>query len=444
MTSERKTQIILGALLFCAFLIRVIPAFNALDFPERFCRPDTPTYLDPAQLLLEGKFFGTGRAPGYILFAAFAQWLSYAYHPFLLAVWGVILSALTVIPVYAAAKELFGRRAGLGAGALWAFSLTAIANAPMLLSDTLFAFFAAWQFFFFVRFYRLKESRDFLVCIFLAAAGTLIRPINLPWLAPALVMLWLLPGITLRKKLLNSLCAVVLTLVILLPWMARNAASGAPWCIDTNTGAMVHQNGAMILAEAKGTSYEDEKNKIRAEYDELFLDKEKFPDEKSREKWKMTRLKQIIAAHPWIALKQHFNWHRILLPDAPTFFEICGLTKSDRGTMNVLVTKGLFAAVNHYFEGKWYLPLALLPLLMVTGAIYLGTLVFLVWSLWNFKEKWFYLLLFLAFAEFYLFLPGPICAPRYQLPALPLMCAFAAFVLFKCFDMLKQLLQKKK
>ena len=151
MTSERKTQIILAAVIFCAFLIRVIPAFNALDFPERFCRPDTPTYLEPAQLLLEGKFFGTGRAPGYILFAAFAQRLSFAYHPFLLALWGVILSSLTVIPVYAAAKELFGRRAGVGAGTLWAFSLTAISNAPMLLSDTLFAFFAAWQFFFLLR-----------------------------------------------------------------------------------------------------------------------------------------------------------------------------------------------------------------------------------------------------------------------------------------------------
>ena len=37
---------------------------------------------------------------------------------------------------------------------------------------------------------------------------------------------------------------------VLLPWMARNAAAGAPWCIDTNTGAMLHQNGAMIPAEA--------------------------------------------------------------------------------------------------------------------------------------------------------------------------------------------------
>ena len=193
---------------------------------------------------------------------------------------------------------------------------------------------------------------------------------------------------------------------------------------------MVHQNGAMILAEANKSSYEAEKEKIRREYDTLFLDTRRFPDEKSREKWKMERLRQIITAHPWIALKQHFNWHRILLPDAPTFFEITGLTTSDRGTMNILAKEGVFAAVNYYFDGRWYLPAALFPLLAVTGITYLGTLLFLAGTLFRIKRHWYFWLLFLAFAEFYLFLPGPICAPRYQIPALPVMCAFAGAWIF--------------
>ena len=144
----------------------------------------------------------------------------------------------------------------------------------------------------------------------------------------------------------------------------------------------------------------------------------------------MQRLRQIIAAHPWIALKHHFNWHRILLPDAPTLFEITGMTKSDRGTMNILVKKGLIAAVDHYFEGRWYLPAALFPLLAVTGITYLGTLLYLLLSFIHFRRRWYMILLFLGFAEFYLFLPGAICAPRYQIPALPLMCGFAGMVLF--------------
>lgn len=433
------TAIILAA----AFLLRLLPALNVLDNPERFIRPDTATYLEPAKALLEGRFSGTGRAPGYSLLAASSMWISLKNHLSILALSGVFLSTLTILPVYGAGKTLFGRKAGLIAAALFAFNLTCAANAPMLLSDTLFGFFAACQFYFFILFYRSKKSSDFLLCILFAAAGTLIRPINLPWIAPALVLLWMRPQMPWQRKLSTSLCALLITSAILLPWMARNAASGAPWCIDTNTGAMVHQNGAMILAEAKGTNYEFEKEKIRKEYDTLFLDTRRFPDEKSREEWKMTRFRQIIAAHPWIALKQHFNWHRILLPDAPTFFEITGVTKSDRGTMNVLAKEGIFAAVDHYFEGRWYLPALLLPLLAVTGITYMGTLLFLFRCLFHFKRRWYMWLLFLAFAEFYLFLPGPICAPRYQIPALPLMCVFAAGALIPAMRMIPFLRKRK-
>lgn len=428
--SRKKTYIILGCIIVIAFTARLFLSLSIVEFPERFIRPDTPTYLDPARALLEGKFSGTGRAPGYTLLAAFSMWCAPGRDLLLLALSGVVLSTLTILSVFAAAKELFNRSAALIASSLCALNLTHLANAPMLLSDTLFGLFAALQFYFFVRFYRRKKSLDFLLCIFVAAAGTLIRPINLPWILPALFLLWMLKGIPVKQKIYSSLGAVFLTAALLVPWMARNAAAGAPWCIDTNTGAMVHQNGAMILAEANKSSYEAEKEKIRREYDTLFRDTRRFPDEKSREKWKMERLRQIITAHPWIALKQHFNWHRILLPDAPTFFEITGLTTSDRGTMNVLAKEGLFAAVNHYFDGRWYLPAALCPLLAVTGITYLGTLLFLAGTLCRIKRRWYFWLLFLAFAEFYLFLPGPICAPRYQIPALPVMCAFAGAWIF--------------
>ena len=432
MNSKHK-WLLPGIIILAAFVIRLIFALNAIDFPERFIRPDTPTYLEPARALLEGKFMGTGRAPGYTLLAAGALWLSPAYHAFLLALAGTFFSTLTLLPLYAGTKELFNTKAALIAMGLYAFNLTAIANAPMLLSDTFFALFAAGQFFFFLRFYRRKKGSYFYLCLLTAAAGTLIRPINLPWIAPALVMLWMLKGISIKKKIIHSAGAVLIFCAILLPWMARNAACGAPWCIDTNTGAMLHQNGAMILAEAHNSSYEEEKNKIRKEYDTLFQDKIQFPDEKSREAWKMQRLREIIAAHPWIALKHHFNWHRILLPDAPTLFEIAGLTKSDRGTMNVLVSRGLFAAVDHYFEGRWYLPAALLPLLAITGITYLSVLLFLFCIFLRFRRRWYMGVLFLGFTEFYLFLPGAICAPRYQLPALPLMCAFAGVMILLIF-----------
>ena len=43
----------------------------------------------------------------------------------------------------------------------------------------------------------------------------------------------------------------------------------------------------------------------------------------------------------------------------------------------------------------------------------------------NWRSRWRELVIFLAFCEYYLFLPGAITAPRYQLPALPLLCTLA-------------------
>ena len=71
--SNKKERIILAVIFAAAFLLRLLPALNVFDFPERFIRPDTATYLAPAQALLEGKFFGTGRAPGYIFFLRLLQ-----------------------------------------------------------------------------------------------------------------------------------------------------------------------------------------------------------------------------------------------------------------------------------------------------------------------------------------------------------------------------------
>ena len=94
--------------------------------------------------------------------------------------------------------------------------------------------------------------------------------------------------------------------------------------------------------------------------------------------------------------------------------------------MNVLQKQGLFAAVNHYFDGRLYLPLLLLPLLAVTLLLYAGAAVQLGIALWNWKKQWFALLVFLAFVEYYFFLPGPVTVPRYQLPALPALAVAAA------------------
>jgi hypothetical protein len=54
--------------------------------------------------------------------------------------------------------------------------------------------------------------------------------------------------------------------------MFRNYLAGATFDIDTNTGAMRHQNGAMLLAKINGTDFESEKAKLLKVEAETFAD----------------------------------------------------------------------------------------------------------------------------------------------------------------------------
>lgn len=138
-----------------------------------------------------------------------------------------------------------------------------------------------------------------------------------------------------------------------------------------------------------------------------------------------------------IYLRQHWNWE-ILLPDAPTLLEDFGITTSGRGTMGVLKKSGLPAALHHYFGPGWvkYL-LLLLPLLLITFVLYAGAFLQLLRDLRRFRAAWPELLLFLACVEYYLFLPGAITAPRYQLPALPFLCTLSGVFLAESWSKLR-------
>lgn len=442
---------ILLILLAAGLLLRLAVALPGLcDDPETcFSRPDTPGYLGPARALaVDGRFLdapgGTpncGRAPGFPFFASLIFRIAGADNIAALVLALIVTGALIPLAVYRAGCVWADRRTGLWACALTSLNLTMIAQSPMLLSDTLFGLLAAIVLECFGRFCRKRDIRFFALALFLAGAGALIRPINSVWVLPALFLLAVTPELGWKRKLIAGAAGLAFFLLPLLPWMGRNSTLGAGWSIDTNTGAMYHQNGAMLLAKVNGTSFEAEKAKILAELEVEFADTEKYPDIKSRSDYRLKKFRELIFAHPLAWLPQHFRPH-ILLPDAPTFFEILGVTSAGRGTMDVMQKKGLFAAVNHYFGGKLWVLLPVVPLLGITLATYLLAAWKLIDWVVHWRKEWYWLFLFLAFVEYYFFLPGPIVAPRYQLPALPFLAIMAAMQLPALGRLLKKLRKK--
>ena len=175
-----------------------------------------------------------------------------------------------------------------------------------------------------------------------------------------------------------------------------------------------------------------EKRRLLAEENAAFADHEKFPDAAAREKFRIQRYREMIAEHPFIALKQQFFNYPVLLPDAPTALELLGVTRPNRGTMSVLARDGVFAAARHYFSGKSAIGLVLIaPFVLTAFAVLFYAVKYLVLLCLRRTGSWRNLLLFGGFALYYLWLPGAITAPRYQIPALPILLFFAAAAMLR-------------
>ncbi len=443
---RKKQKTAIYALLAFCFLMRLMIAIPGIQTPEQtFSRPDTGSYLNPAIALAEtGKYEtapnsekpATLRPPGFSV--ALAAILTVSAHNLKVAVIILcLISSLICLPVFYTGKLLGGFAVGVIAAVLFALNITAIAAAPMLLSDSIFCLTAALQLYFFTR-YFINGRRILYLCIAvaLAALASLIRPIGSLWIVPCIFLIMIIIKEPLKKRLAHAMASVAIFAAILCPWMLRNSLAGAGFRIDTNIGdTLLYHNCAVLKARASNSSPEDIRQRMITETAQEILESPaSFPDENSLVKHKLKKAKEIISTHPIQYAKLHFN-PMILAPDAPSFLELTGMTQSGRGTFDVLNREGILAAVRHYFGDKLWLLAFLAPLLAIVGITYAGFAIQLF--AWLLQRSWFMFFFFLAFIEYYILLPGPICMPRYHLPALPLMCAMAALTICKIIKAIK-------
>lgn len=446
MSSEKNRFRSRIALVFLfALAIRILCAWPAFwsymvvdGDMESFMRPDSATYYFPARAFVEtgrltldvgSDFPAVQRPPGYIFFLVAVIFLSCP------PVIGCLVDALTVFPVALAGRRLAGRRAGFWAAVLYALNLTALANAPLILADTLLGFLCAWQVFFFVRAWRTKRLSDFLIGTVFAAAATLTKPVNLPVLllipfvlAPVLMRPW-------RKAAVAAALAVLVSCAMLVPWMLRNQSVGAGFVLDRNSGLTALHNTAAILARVNGTDGDTERAALEAEAEAVFAGKtEQYANllelKIAEDDWYLARYKKTILEHPGATAATHLFQVWILLPDLPDFLQNLGLRTGERGTLAVLRKDGPVAAFRHYMDGSYAAAFLAVPFLLATGVLYALTAA----GAWIYLRRrgWAVLTLFAVFVLYYLAAPGPVLMPRYQIPALPFACALAGAVISVC------------
>ncbi len=438
---KKRTWIILIILLTAAFLLQLGLGLRAPSLE----RPDSIGYLAPVEgILKQGAYFsgdGCERAPGFPVILAGLRLIGCGGTAGFAAAMA-FLSTLAGAMVFAAARNFSdNENAGLWAAAFFLFDPTKLGNTPLILSDLPFTVVFSGVLWLFSIYYRdgLSKWYGAVAALLLGGVGALIRPIGMFWFLPgaaAVLAVGLLkkeadkspaenPFSGVKKYFIRyrawlvTLLSVLAFLAVMVPWMVRNFQLGYGFCIDTNTGAMYHQNGAMLLSAVKSTDYEAEKQRLIKEV----ADKN-FASPGERTAYQKRELAKLIKSYPGEYAILHLKSQIYLfLPDVPALTEIMGWTIGGKGTLAVLQKEGVFAAAKHYFNGNWGGVMFLLPLLLWRAMLLAaGAAAVLVW-IWNFRKGWIFLLFALVFAEYFLILPGPIAVPRYFLPALP----FAAF-----------------
>lgn len=428
----------LAALVMLAFAVRLFFALPGIGEPEKLLfRPDTASYLGPAQSLLHDGTYSTNpgsgtpavlRVPGYSAYLAALAAISGSSLSFCVII-SCLLGALICVPLFYTADYITGWKTGSLAVLLFLFNITAIALSPMFLSDTLFTFILAVQLYFFIRFYYSRIFIYLLLVVALAAFGALVRPINQFWIFPCLVLI-LAGNLGIKKKLAALFFAVLIFGIITGPWIVRNKISGAGWRLDAIAGDVIFHNGAVLLSKINGKNQnENRANLMSATGEEFKNNPALYKDEDSRIKYKEKIFIDLVKTAPFTYFTLHFRPY-ILFPDAPSLLQNLGVTTGERGTFDILSKHGVLPAIKHYFDGKYWYLFILTPLLLIVFVSYLGAFLYMLRAVY--RKDWFSILIFLAFIEFYLFVPGPVNMPRYQLPALPLICIFAAAAIVHC------------
>lgn len=416
----------------------------------RLMRPDSASYIDAARSLAYGRSYSlapddpapmTQRPPGYPVLVALclriAPGLDLDKGLRICITLGVLLGACTSLVVAACGRILFGRTAGLVAGLFHALSLTAIAASPMFLADNLLGLFCALQTLFLLKCFRKPSMVYFCIAVLCAILAVYVKPVNQPFVLVLLPFL-VVPAIfrTWKPRILAAAGVWILFAVLVCPWMYRNARCGAGFSVDSNTGLTALHNTAAILARAEHRDGDTVRHELETAAEQAFLaDPDAYSTIREKNAYFLGLYRKSILEHPGSFLATHFLQVWILLPDLPSYLECVGQSVSGRGTLAVLRRHGPVAAIRHYLGDTHPSPLYLavgLLLSVAAGIMYLFACV----PLWIACRRRMYrfLILFACLALYYLMVPGPVLMPRYQLPALPLLCAMAGIgvtLLFK-------------
>lgn len=430
---SRRRGLIQVSLFLLALILRLTLFMIASSDESRFIRPDTMTYVRPAVNVvdhgafsaspeepLEPEFDVTPGFPAFIMgiYAIFGRSIVQ------IALLLLIIDSTVPVILFRIGERWRSWKVGAAAGTIYAVSLLPIISSQHVLSDSLFTFFLSLQILFFLRFFREGRTRDLLVMVLLLGTMTMIRPTASYWifiLLGLLLMVRPLPGNHRWKRIFIS---ALIFAAICAPWIARNVHQGAGFRLVTNSAKTVrYYFAAAVEAENTGVPAGTIRNEWKAADLKYFEgNPELFPDVDSRTNYKTQKGLEIIRNDPVVFIKLSAKPY-VLFPAVDAFYEHIGVSAGGKGTLDVLTRQGPWAAVVHYFDGKTWLLIPVLPWILILGITYLACVRGLYICIRE-KDRG-ALLSFVFFALYYIALLGPLTLSRYRLPAMPAIALMA-------------------
>ena len=425
----------LKIILVVAALGRLAVLAGAWNAPHRLLAPDSEDYAELAvSLAADGAFARDGqpevfRTPGYPLVLALAMAGGESW-PLWVALLQIAAGLLTVYLTFLLGGLLWSRRVGLWAAGLQAVNPLSIAADVRVLSDSLYALLLVLAVVLVV--HHVKSSRVWPAAAAAAALGVscYVRPVGV---VPVVIVLAVLAGRALvrlgsrrgeaRKLGRVFFLSAVASLLIVAPWTLRNhLVGGYPGFSSAAQVNTFHYEAPAVLARTRGMSPAEAREYLDDELRGALQDvAAPTPGQIAAAKGAVGG--EVLRDHPGVWIATHLKTSlATLLPGITDVLEVLGVTTAQRGTLEVLQTHGLQAAVRHYFgDATWAFWLCL-PAIALLACKYIFVLVGGVRALRGGAGGLVVLLLAVAL----LFIAGPAATPRFRVPAAALLSTLAA------------------
>jgi len=230
----------LASVFILALAIRGIFAFGF----EHALSPDSPSWINPAIDLINGRGFTGIRHPGYIMFLASVFKVAGEGNLTAVRFAQILLSSAQVLLIFILARNIFKKESIACLSALFlAFYPYAVFQASEIMSESFNSFLLV---FFFVLLYEVLEHKR--KTLFAALSGiaftlTILTKSNIVVILPFIYAFFHLNGI--RKNFLMFLMAAA---TAILPWTVHNYKQYDKFVLVSLSGmALFHANNAMTL-----------------------------------------------------------------------------------------------------------------------------------------------------------------------------------------------------